>query len=428
MPTGKQEDIMLTVNGKQMTMAEYGQLRRDVLAGKTSIADDGSFVVKSDTTAIKTDTGYDAIAEQNERYDAVLGIDRQSPVGNDKSQTVSTETTDFENTTSAYTEDRFSTNARTHDKRNELLQFPDDLATDGKNRYWTKITVYEVQYNAEKDEAGANSKIKVYRKGKAVESAGFVDGAVMSSRKGAYDKGKSSTLGSEYANNYVMTNLTIALPMPNNDPQWEFMLNWGDQANWGWGGAIMDLLGNAFKLNDWKSAEKDIKDLWERVRKDLAQKLPIAGQYIKGSQKEFINDRAELLFNGFGDTRRPTFNWTLFPKNQKESERLLDIIETLKSLVLPALKQTPDKQGNKNVLMFPALFEICFMNGDQENASMPRFGPVAVQSFKVIAIQDKWQAHKDGTPIGYQIDMSGVELVQPFRDNLEDDNKSMYIR
>lgn len=419
MPTGKQNDFPLEVlvdgEYKSVTLEEFGQMRREL---------DMKIVEQN---MKKDESAYAQIAEQNERYDAVLGIDSQNPVGNTKSQTVSTDSNDFENTTVAYVEDRFTTKARTSDSRNELLTFPSDLATDGRNRYWTKLTVYEVQYNANDDTEGANSKLKVYRKGKAAENAKFVDGEKMAQRKYAYDTTQKDTFLSDYTNNYVMTNLTMALPMPNNDPQWEFMLQWGDQANWGWTGAISDIVGQLLK-GEYGKAFEEGREALDRLIRDLQQKLPIAGQLVKGGRKEFINDRAEYLFNGFSDTRRPNFNWTLYPKNQKESETLLDIIETLKSLCLPAIKQTASGKGNKNTLMFPALFEICFMTGDQENTSMPRFGPLAIQNFKVIAIQDKWQAHRDGSPIGYQIDMSGVELVHPLRDNLEDDGTHMYIR
>ena len=189
----------------------------------------------------------------------------------------------------------------------------------------------------------------------------------------------------------------------------------------------MELL-NEIGGKDWDAAKEETKNLGAYLVNLIKQKLPVAGQVYKSGQKEFVNDRTELLFNGFGDTRRPSFSWMLYPKNQKESETLLNIIETLKSLVLPAIKQTASTNGNKNMLMFPAVFEICFMNGDQENVSMPRFGPLGVASFKITSINDKWQAHKDGSPIGYQIDMMGVELVHPIRDNLEDDQEHLYIR
>lgn len=368
------------------------------------------------------DGGYASIAEQQERYAAVLGIENQLPTNTSTSKTV-----DFEKATTTYNDDRFTTRTRTNDTRNQLLTFPDDLAKQGKNRYWTKITVYEVRYNAKSDEAGSNSKLTIYKKGKADSNAAFYDGSKLATRKYAYDSTSSQTAGSDYTNNYVMTNLTIALPMPIQDPQWEFMLNWSDQADWGWTGAIADILGQ-IGLGQGGKAGEEIGQLAERFMMMIKQKIPVAGQLLKAGRKEFINDRTEMMFNGFGDTRRPNFSWQLYPKNQKESETLLDIIETLKSLVLPSIKQTASEGGNKNVLMFPALFEICFMNGDKENAAMPRFGPLAVQNFKITSIQDKWQAHKDGSPIGYNIDMMGVELVHPIRDNLEDDAQHLYIR
>ena len=80
-------------------------------------------------------------------------------------------------------------------------------------------------------------------------------------------------------------------------------------------------------------------------------------------------------------------------------------------------------------LMFPAMFEICFMYGEEENIALPRFGPCAITNLKASPIMgDGWRAHNDGSPIGWDLEISFAEVFPLTRENLKQENGYMHVR
>lgn len=69
-----------------------------------------------------------------------------------------------------------------------------------------------------------------------------------------------------------------------------------------------------------------------------------------------INPKASLAFEGV-ELKQHSFNWTLIPKNQDDSERIKAIVETLKRNSLPTY-QTFAGTGFKAYLRYPSIIDI----------------------------------------------------------------------
>jgi hypothetical protein len=69
-----------------------------------------------------------------------------------------------------------------------------------------------------------------------------------------------------------------------------------------------------------------------------------------------INPKASLAFEGV-ELKQHSFNWTLIPKNQDDSERIKAIVETLKRNSLPTY-QTFAGTGFKAYLRYPSIVDM----------------------------------------------------------------------
>lgn len=387
------------------------------------------------TVSTNDKSGYASVSEINDRYAAVLGIQDQLPTSNTESEkTVSTESSgDF-----ASASTRFQGKVRTSDQ--PVLIFPADLTKSEKNKHWTKITVYEVFYNKDYNKGNTSN---VYVGGKKENVEFYKDGSGnYKALVNAYgntniqNNANSETLESSATfSNYGMVNKTIALPYPDTSPQWEFATPWTDSVEWGATAGIVEALAKG-KNGDIEGAIGEIADQALRFFRHIIREMPITGKLTSASTRMSVTPRTEMMFGGNVDVRRPSFQWKLFPKNQKEAETLMDIVDTLKSFVLPSYMETGGAVGslNKNqpnvdVLVFPAVFEICFMHGSNENKSMPRFGPLGCSNFQITPISERWHAHRDGSPVSFELNMQFTELFPVIRDHLnEDGNTSFYVR
>lgn len=390
--------------------------------------------------------GYaDFVAKMNERKakQAADILSKQNPTSSSKNMTVSADGMDFSTTYSKNSSsvnnqdysDRFKLSARTSDKAQ--LIFPSDLCTAENNQYWTKITIYEVQYELESEdkESGKSQRTNTawYAKNGSTATTRFKSGETMAKMKGAVDVSKNSsestTDSGSLFHNYVMVDKTIALPYPTTSPEWNFMTGWGDEVDWGTTGGVIEALQKSVQEGDHFGALGDVADLVSKTVKGVMTKFPVAGKAIKGAQREAMNDRKEFMWSGSMMNRRTPLSWQFYPKNQKEAATIYEIVDVIKSFSLPTLKQTTGKSGvNVNWMVFPALFEICFMNGSDENTSMPRFGPCGIVDLKIDAMPDKWLAHSDGSPMTLKLDISFTEVFPLTRENLINDGTHMYVR
>lgn len=342
-------------------------------------------------------------SEQNERALTAIGV--TVPQAESKSQTLSSgSSTNFSNKLKRYTG-----SARTSDSR--TYTFPSNLATDSTNMHWTKLTIYELSYTG--------SSNKIYR--------GDGSSQTVALRENMAKTKNSNSLGDKvsdkkFTSNYKMTDQTIALPYPKEAPDGSFSVNWNDGTEWG-------AFANAFAtlMDGSKGAFDKIGTIGKDVISRLQTKIP--KQVTAGVEKRIRNERTEMLFSGVG-TRKPNMSWELYPKNSDEASTAIAIIEVLKNLSLPELMtETAGGEGDVHWLMFPAMFEICFMYGEEENIALPRFGPCAITNLKASPIMgDGWRAHNDGSPIGWDLEISFSEVFPLTRENLKQENGYMHVR
>lgn len=343
-------------------------------------------------------------SEQLERQMGAIGVGINStlPSGEGEGKTVSS---DLSSQMARY--DNFTTQSRTSSVLNNQLTFPENLANNSGEQYWTKFVIYEVKYK------GSQNK-KYNSKGKE-NGINFIKGSngqdvVMSKTTGT----NTMDIGS-WSSRYTMTDMTIALPYPDEPVDGGFSVRWGDENQWG---ALATIVSQMFKDGIGGAA----KEAWDQLSKSIMSKVTKA--YTGGAEKRIANDRREMLFSGV-DRRRVEMQWKLYPKSHEESQRLLNIIETFKNMSLPEMFG----EANVHWLSFPAMFEICFMNGSSENITLPRFGPCALTQMKASAIHEEgWRAHSDGAPVGYSLSLSFEEVFPATRENLKADKDTLHLR
>lgn len=345
----------------------------------------------------------DLWAEQLERQMGAIGVGLNSTLpsssGGDKvvSGDMSKQMTKY---------DSFSTSSRVSSSLNNSLTFPDTLSS-GSNRFWTKINIYEIKYSG--------SQNKIYNTKGQDRGINFIKGSngkevVMSKTTGA-----NTMEAGGWTSRYVLTDMTIALPYPDEPVDGAFAVRWGDDQQWG---ALATIFSEFMKDGALGAA----KEAWDQLTKTVLSKMPKA--LMGGAEKRIANDRKEMLFSGV-ERRKFEMSWKLYPTSNGESQKLINIIEVLKNSSLPEMFG----EGNVHWLSFPAMFEVCFMNGSEENTTLPRFGPCALTNLRSSAIhEDGWRGHSDGSPIGYNLGLTMEEVFPATRENLKAENDTLHLR
>lgn len=125
---------------------------------------------------------------------------------------------------------------------------------------------------------------------------------------------------------------------------------------------------------------------------------------LLAEERIIFNPRKEVLFDGFG-FRRFSFRYTFAPRNQNEANMVNDIIQTLRYYQLPELS------AGKIFYLFPAEFEISFMNGSKLNDRIPKIAPCALERINVnYSPNGVWATLPDGSPVQTDITMEFIEL------------------
>jgi hypothetical protein len=99
------------------------------------------------------------------------------------------------------------------------------------------------------------------------------------------------------------------------------------------------------------------------------------GDTLRKSARQLFNPNAEQLFKGM-DFRKFDFNFDMTPRNKKEADAILNIINTFKYFMHP--EKTDD-----NFLIFPAEFEIEFYSGGNVNQFLGSLSTCALTDMSV---------------------------------------------
>jgi hypothetical protein len=136
-------------------------------------------------------------------------------------------------------------------------------------------------------------------------------------------------------------------------------------------------------------------------------------QVLARSQGTIINPNQELLFSGPG-LRQFKFSFKFTPRFQKESDEIKTIIKAFKRNMAP-------KGSGGALLNTPNIFQIQYMQGDQEHSFLNKFKLCALTNMSVNYTGDGVHAtYYDGTPISMQMDLSFSELTPIYNEDYDE--------
>ena len=121
---------------------------------------------------------------------------------------------------------------------------------------------------------------------------------------------------------------------------------------------------------------------------------------------QVLNPNMELLFQG-PTLRTVNFNFKLCPRELEEAGMCRSIIKFFKKNMAPAT-------SNESIFLYtPNIFtlEYIFGDTDAQHPFLPKFKPVALQSFNVNYTPDNnYMTHPDGSMTAYNMDLTFTEL------------------
>lgn len=236
---------------------------------------------------------------------------------------------------------------------------------------------------------------------------------------------------------------SIILPMPNSIASVN-RTGWGESnmsalagAGLKAGGMVLDkLTGSNAPKNNATSAANNLENYAKgqgralvdsnarqflRARIQMGLVNAIAGTSINtndvfGRQSgQIVNQNVELLFNSVS-IRPFGFNWDFTPRNQKESDSVLQIIKSLKRAAAP--KRTG---GNNGFLRPPEVFRISYRRGTGDQIFLNKFKICALTSVGVdYTGSGIYATYHDGTPVHYRLNLSFTELEPIYSEDYTD--------
>lgn len=205
----------------------------------------------------------------------------------------------------------------------------------------------------------------------------------------------------------VRLDKVIILPMPN-DHRVDTTLTYSEQEQ-----SSLTKLADTMNTNaggvvgGWITAIKN---------KALAKSINAAGistsyESLLAEEGLLINPKMEVMYKGFS-FRRFSFDYHFAPKSSAESELVRDIIETFRYYALPELVK------GKLFYVFPAEFEISFMQGQRDNPNIPRITTSVLERIVVnYSPNSVWSTLPNGgnASISMSLNFYEVELVDRSR-------------
>jgi len=145
----------------------------------------------------------------------------------------------------------------------------------------------------------------------------------------------------------------------------------------------------------------------------LAEKTGAFGQGITDvllfSAGYAQNPQVELLFKTI-QNREFLFDFRFVPRNPKEAETIIKIIQTFRFFAAPEIPTN----GNGRYFIPPSEFDIEFMVGEKLNTNLPKLATCVLQGIDVnYGSAGQWAAFEDGMPIeiAMQLRFKEVEIM-----------------
>lgn len=308
-------------------------------------------------------------------------------------------------------EDHSAVDTDFHFDQKGAIWYPDDLGSS-PNAYYVKFEVYLL------DTEKSTSKVR----GDSPREVGFDDGF-----KPRFTQGLGTSAG--HTRNLDVkiplpiptmkrVNEIIAMPMPDSVVS-DHAASWSRAE----GGMISNILalGDGVVTNGLAGGEGIAKTAALGAANGLTGLISQLGAdgaqtHLKLLTKRAANPRNEFLFDGVNN-RSFNFQWKFIPRSPKEARTLKGIIEKFKLYMYPEL----DQSTAGNFYLFPAMFDITFMQGNKENEWLYRTSTCALTNMIVNHTPaGQWIGmDSTGAPLGYDITLQFVESEFLHRDRFK---------
>lgn len=146
------------------------------------------------------------------------------------------------------------------------------------------------------------------------------------------------------------------------------------------------------------------KDLAFLARKGVDAAFPNQGRNIDAGTGTLVNPKAALSFEGV-EMKTHSFDWTLAPKNAKESENIQRISDTIKKNMLPQYVNTSLIQ--RAMFKYPSMVDLFFVGIDP--AYYFYFKTAMVQTFTTNFTPNGTAILRGGRPAAVQMQMNVIE-------------------
>lgn len=321
----------------------------------------------------------------------------------------------------------------------KVLKYP---ISEQTMNYWTKIIIYEIRFGEGKTNERNDVRADTNNFGYVSHSGNAL--TPFSNFQTTDQKLSVPVQATDFKNfegdfttasQYFKLNHFIALPYPSTAPETNYQINWSAE-EWG---IMGDVLEGYHKLKQnglvdfstftdytkWAEAAGIVLDSGaKKILQKLAQSLPLGGGTAFKRFMGFTNnDRSEYMFNNV-EQRVTSLSWQFYPKCEEDTEALFNIISLFKTASHPRLMEGVASNGiNASFLAFPALFEVEFMRNDKPNFFMPKFSTSALVHINVNNYASgKWEAHKDGSPLGLDLQLTFREIHPLVRESFSNDS------
>lgn len=215
---------------------------------------------------------------------------------------------------------------------------------------------------------------------------------------------------------------SIILPMPDSvqmayGPTWDFVdldfagffLHGGAKKV----GESLDRIKNAGTVSEAIGVLAD-NPLVKQIVNETARGLGVdeTADAISVGFKKAFNPFKEAVFRGVAN-RTFAFSWNLFPRNQTECDRILEILKALKYHSSPALS------ANTVLFDYPGEFTIDFLNNGEINQYVPKIGYCVCSGIETnYTSAGVWAALKNGHPVDINLALAFTETTIVTKDKV----------
>jgi hypothetical protein len=191
-------------------------------------------------------------------------------------------------------------------------------------------------------------------------------------------------------------------------PSVSYKTNYNNGADMGFLTGLLIQGSAAASAGTLKQMEPEIQ---ARVLSQLA-KLPVLNNLRELSTRTKTNPFREVLFESVG-YRAFAFKYRFFPKNKSESQKIYNIINTLK------IHMHPELSGGKLFYLYPSEFDIQYYYKDQENNYLNKFARCALTDLNVEYGGEQFATFEDGSPVEIGLSLTFQELEQMTSEGIE---------